>query len=55
MTAILTSIGTKLAERWATLVVLPGLVYIVAPGVAKTLGHRHALDVGRLADEIDRY
>ena len=53
MTGLLAGLGTKLAERWAAVIVLPGLLFVTAVAVAVTLGHRHALDAGRLAAEVD--
>ncbi|MFE0155881.1 hypothetical protein ACFWY5_52720 [Nonomuraea sp. NPDC059007] len=54
MNSFLAGIGAKLAERWATLLVLPGLIYLFAGTVAGVLGHRHALNVSWLASWIDR-
>ncbi|MBT3150003.1 hypothetical protein HTV45_03620 [Streptomyces sp. CHD11] len=52
MGSLLTELGKRLAERWISLLVLPGTLYLAAATVAHTLGHRHALDVGRLTDRI---
>jgi hypothetical protein len=49
MTAFLTSIGGKLAERWASAVLLPGILFVVAVLCAVRLGHSHAFSV-RLAE-----
>ncbi|MGI5170234.1 hypothetical protein ACQEU3_38360 [Spirillospora sp. CA-253888] len=47
-------LGKKLAERWLTLLVLPGAFYLGIVAAAVILGNAHALDVGRLASEITR-
>lgn len=44
MTAVLGELGKKLAERWLTLLALPGLLFVCAAVAAGVLGHRHALD-----------
>ena len=43
MTAFLGEIGQKLADRWAALLVLPGLLYVAAVTMASVLGQRRAL------------
>jgi hypothetical protein len=52
MGAILGELGKKLAERWLTLLVLPGAFYLAVVTVARVLGHRHALDLHRLTTQI---
>ena len=52
MSMILGELGKKLAERWLSLLVLPGALYLAVVYAAVTLGHRHALDVQRLMTEI---
>ncbi|MGW1005014.1 hypothetical protein [Streptomyces sp. NPDC002520] len=42
----------KLAERWLTLLVLPGAFYLAAAVTAHTLGWTHALDLHRLTSAI---
>lgn len=49
MTAFLSSIGGKLAERWASAVLLPGVLFVVAVLCAVRLGHSSAFSV-RLAE-----
>ncbi|MFI6522563.1 hypothetical protein ACIBF1_43920 [Spirillospora sp. NPDC050679] len=54
MNAFLSALGGKLAERWLSLLVLPGLLLLgacVAGG--GVLGHRHWNDVGRLRARVD--
>jgi hypothetical protein len=40
----LTELSKKLAERWLSLLVLPGLLFLATGWVARTLGFTHALD-----------
>ncbi|MFC8663161.1 hypothetical protein [Streptomyces sp. NPDC057199] len=42
----------KLAERWLTLLVLPGAFYLAAAATARTLGWTHALDLHQLTTAI---
>ncbi|HEX5406688.1 MAG TPA: hypothetical protein VFX16_30815 [Pseudonocardiaceae bacterium] len=53
MTAFLSTLGGKLAERWLALVVLPGLLYLTAVTVAVTLGQRHWSNTAVLRDELN--
>lgn len=48
MDSLLTAVGDRVAQRWASAVFGLGLVFVAACWVAGTLGHRHALDVDRL-------
>ncbi len=52
MTAVLAEVGKRLLDRWLTLLVLPGLLYVAAAVVGAYLGHGHALDVHRLSGWI---
>ncbi|MEU6615532.1 hypothetical protein R1Y80_26465 [Streptomyces sp. JL1001] len=52
MGSLLTELGKKLAERWMSLLVLPGGLYLAVAATAHALGHTHALDMGRLTDRI---
>ncbi|MEV5427994.1 hypothetical protein [Streptomyces sp. NPDC052701] len=55
MTAFLTALGTKLADRWITLLLLPGLLYVaVATAAVGVLDHGRWHDVTLLQDRIDR-
>ncbi|MET9803386.1 hypothetical protein [Streptomyces sp. NPDC006368] len=49
MNAFLSELGKKLAERWVSLLVVPGTLFIALAAAGSTLGHRHALD-GRMLD-----
>ncbi|MFZ3492947.1 hypothetical protein ACODT5_06880 [Streptomyces sp. 5.8] len=55
MGGLLGELGKKLAERWLTLLVLPGVLLLATLASALTLGHLHALDLARLTHEIDRW
>ncbi|MBT2458044.1 hypothetical protein [Streptomyces sp. ISL-86] len=48
-------LGQKLAERWLTLLVLPGALFLAIATAAKTLGQAHALDHARLTDRITHW
>ncbi|MFF5969657.1 hypothetical protein ACFY64_39415 [Streptomyces collinus] len=52
MGGFLGELGKKLAERWLSLLVLPGALYLAVATAALTLGQSDALDVVLLADRI---
>lgn len=52
MGGFLTELGKRLAERWLSLLVLPGALYLCVVAAARTLGHTHPFDVARLTDQI---
>lgn len=52
MNAFFGELGKRLAEKWLTLVILPGLLFCGAATVAVTLGQRHWRDVRRLPDLV---
>ncbi|MFB7051873.1 hypothetical protein ACFCXT_01825 [Streptomyces vinaceus] len=52
MGGLLGELGKKLAERWLTLLVLPGALYLAVAALARTLGQDHPFAVGRLAGRI---
>ncbi|CAL9647237.1 hypothetical protein [Streptomyces sp. enrichment culture] len=52
MGGFLSELGKRLAEQWMSLLVLPGALYLAFCAVAHSLGHAHALDVGRLTERI---
>ncbi|KNE83881.1 MULTISPECIES: hypothetical protein [Streptomyces] len=52
MNTLLGELGKKLAERWVSLLALPGLLYLATATIAVTLGHSHALDYGLLRDTL---
>ncbi|GAB2732963.1 hypothetical protein [Streptomyces bullii] len=54
MNAVLAELGRKYVERWVTLLVLPGLLYVAGAAAAYRLGHAHWADLGRLTGLLDR-
>ncbi|MGW1250888.1 hypothetical protein [Streptomyces sp. NPDC002535] len=52
MGGLLSELGKKLAERWLTLLVLPGALYLAVATAGHALGQNAALDVGRLTHAI---
>lgn len=52
MTGFLAEIGSKLADRWATLLVIPGLLYTTAVTTATVLGQQHALSYAALSRKL---
>ncbi len=55
MGGVLTELGKRLAEKWLSLLVLPGLLYLGALVVGWTLGHGRALDIGRIGRQLDTW
>lgn len=49
MSSFFTELAKKVAERWLSLLVLPGLLLVAAGWTSLLLGHGHALDVRALA------
>ncbi|MFD3993317.1 hypothetical protein [Streptomyces sp. NPDC058583] len=52
MGGFLSELGKKLAERWLSLLVLPGTLYLAVAAIAHTLGHTHPFDLARLTQQI---
>ena len=52
MTGFLGEIGQKLADRWAALLAVPGLLYLAAVTAAAVLGQAHALSYPDLSRKI---
>jgi hypothetical protein len=52
MDVFLGELGRKLAERWLSLLLLPGLLYLAVAVTAHALGHAHALDLHDLTTHI---
>ncbi|WP_416518540.1 hypothetical protein [Streptomyces achromogenes] len=52
MGGLLSELGKKLAERWVSLLVLPGALYLAVAATAHTLGHRRPFDLTRLTQQI---
>jgi hypothetical protein len=55
MGVLLSELGRKLAERWLSLLVLPGAFYLAVAVAARVLGHRHALDVKTLTAQVSAW
>ncbi|MFC7304707.1 hypothetical protein ACFQVC_10815 [Streptomyces monticola] len=55
MGGFLNALGQKLAERWLTLLVLPGALFLAAATAARVLGQAHALDHRRLTGRITEW
>ncbi|RNL82433.1 hypothetical protein [Halostreptopolyspora alba] len=55
MGAVLAEIGKKLAERWLTLLLLPGALYLATVATAVTLGHGRALDLAYLVERASTW
>lgn len=52
MTDLWSELAKKLADRWLTLLVLPGVLYLAVAAAAYTLGNRHPFDVELLARTV---
>lgn len=52
---VLSELGKKLADRWLTVLLLPGLLFAAVEGAAVVLGQQHALDLVRLVGQIQRH
>ena len=52
MTGFLAELGQKLADRWAALLAVPGLLYLAAITTAVVLGQGHALSYPDLSHQI---
>jgi hypothetical protein len=52
MTTFIETLAGKLAERWLTVLVIPGLGYLVAAAIALRLGHARWSQVSLLRDDI---
>ncbi|RKN45567.1 hypothetical protein [Streptomyces hoynatensis] len=53
MTALLTTLGGKIPDRWVSLLLLPGLLFASVAVGGRLLGHGHPFDPGRLLGRID--
>lgn len=54
MNTFLAALGSKLAERWLTLLIMPGALYLTTVTVAVSLGHRRWYDLSLLRDDLNR-
>ncbi|GAB2901211.1 hypothetical protein [Streptomyces mayteni] len=55
METLLSELGSKLAEKWLSLLVLPGVLYLAVSVAARELGHSHPFDVARLSERISEF
>lgn len=55
MGGFLSELGKKLAERWLSLLVLPGLLLLATLAAAQTLGQRHSVEATRLIDRVNAW
>ncbi|MGX9884497.1 hypothetical protein [Streptomyces sp. NPDC002276] len=54
MNTFLAELGKKVAERWLSLLVLPGALYLAVAAGAMVLRHGGWYDLGMLADHVNR-
>jgi hypothetical protein len=54
MSGFLTELGTKIADRWVNLLVLPGLLWTAVLVAGLRLGQEHPVDVARLRVWLDQ-
>lgn len=52
MNTFLGELGKRLAERWLTLLVLPGVLYLAVAFIARALGQAHPTDTARVSARI---
>ncbi|MFF4503012.1 hypothetical protein [Streptomyces sp. NPDC001401] len=52
MGGFLSELGKRLAERWLSLLALPGALYLAVAALAVALGHDHPFDVPRLTRRV---
>ncbi|MEV5986417.1 hypothetical protein AB0L85_15585 [Streptomyces sp. NPDC052051] len=52
MGGLLTEVGKRLAEKWVSLLVLPGALYLAVATAALALGHTHPFGLSRVAHRI---
>ncbi|MGW7410981.1 hypothetical protein [Streptomyces sp. NPDC054863] len=50
----LSELGKKLADKWLTLLVLPGLMFLGTLAAALLVGHTHWHDIGKLRSGLER-
>jgi hypothetical protein len=55
VTGLLAELGKKIADRWLSTLLLPGLLFTTAVLCAYLLGWRHALDPAALTTGLDRF
>ena len=55
MTGFLAQLGQNLADRWAALLAVPGLLYLAAVTAAAVLGQVHALSYPELSRQVEAW
>ncbi|WP_331769520.1 hypothetical protein OG948_37820 (plasmid) [Embleya sp. NBC_00888] len=55
MNGLLAELGKKLAERWLSLLVMPGALYLAVAVSAHTLGHTHPFSLHTLTTQITQW
>jgi type IV secretory pathway VirB2 component (pilin) len=55
VSALIASLGSKLAERWLTALLLPGVVFVAVTAVAVRLGHRNWARYELLTTAVDGF
>ncbi|WP_367132183.1 MULTISPECIES: hypothetical protein [Streptomyces] len=55
MGGLLATLSGKLAERWLSLLVLPGALFVSAVAAARMLGHGHALNLALLVRQVKHW
>ncbi|MFC8078977.1 hypothetical protein ACFUN8_25990 [Streptomyces sp. NPDC057307] len=53
MSTMVTELGKRVVDRWATLLVLPGLLFVAGAWAARELGHTGFADVGQVERALD--
>ena len=54
MGTFLTELAKKLAERWVTLLLTPGAIFVAAVGIGVRLGQPHAVDYSQLTAAVSQ-
>jgi len=52
---VLAEIGKNLADRWFSLLVLPGALFLAVLAAARALGQSHAFDIPRLVHQVSAW
>lgn len=55
MGGLLTELGKQIAERWMSLLVLPGALFLAVLAAGHELGHRRWYDIAVLPDRLGQY
>lgn len=55
MGVLLAELGKHIADRWLSLLVLPGALFLAVLGAAREVGHRRWYDIGVLPSRVDEF